>query len=271
MNLNAAEYLNELDAASLTGVSSKTLKRFAEAGYFSVDTSADGAVRYHRQALCDVFGIGTPAVGQSKIIDLELAQSKSRPSALPPEAPSAEAVAQSGAAAEISPPLDATSAASPTNQEDTSQSSAASVEATDSAHTIMNPGSAAAPAESGTENPPLKTGTIELLERLIERLEDEIRGLKSERQWLRERVERLEEKAERDQLLLLAESQTIKRLVASMHRKSTVRQALEWFGLLPPTDEDGNEVERKALPGAQAPTGAAQEQEDKDPAAKPAE
>jgi hypothetical protein len=74
---------------------------------------------------------------------------------------------------------------------------------------------------------------LAIQERILDSKDDEIADLRSQRAWLRERIERLEEKSDRDQILLLSETQTIRSLIAYQEsRKSAVRQFLEWTGLV---------------------------------------
>ena len=73
-----------------------------------------------------------------------------------------------------------------------------------------------------------------LHEKLIELREQEIDSLKQERNWLRERIEKLEEKGDRDQLLLLSETQVLRQLLIPRQRTSPVRAALEWLGVVQP-------------------------------------
>jgi hypothetical protein len=69
--------------------------------------------------------------------------------------------------------------------------------------------------------------------RLLIAREEELRDLKEQRDWLKGRVEKLEEQGDKDKILLLSETQTIKQLL-HMHepRKSTVRSLLEYFGFV---------------------------------------
>ena len=73
---------------------------------------------------------------------------------------------------------------------------------------------------------------VNLQERILDLKDAELADLRSQRDWLKSRVERLEEKSERDQILLLSETQTIRKLV-SMHesRKSPMQNILEWLGI----------------------------------------
>jgi hypothetical protein len=69
---------------------------------------------------------------------------------------------------------------------------------------------------------------------LIETKDAEIADLKNQRAWLQQRIEKLEQQSDRDRLLLLSESHTIKQLVAiEANRKSKLRATLEFFGIVP--------------------------------------
>ena len=72
-------------------------------------------------------------------------------------------------------------------------------------------------------------------DKVLDMREAEIGSLKEERDWLRSRIERLEEKGDRDQLLLLSETQILRSLIVQQHTKSSpLRSALEWIGLVNP-------------------------------------
>lgn len=70
--------------------------------------------------------------------------------------------------------------------------------------------------------------TDELLE-INQLLRIQIQIMREERDWLRERVEKLEERSEREQMLLLAESQTVRSLLAKEQRQRRWAFALPWF------------------------------------------
>jgi hypothetical protein len=83
----------------------------------------------------------------------------------------------------------------------------------------------------------------ELHEKLLEAREDTIRELKTERDWLRQRVETNEAKHDRDQLLILSETQTIRKLVSAQDsKKSSLQYALEWFGFSAPRGHSSEAV-----------------------------
>jgi hypothetical protein len=83
---------------------------------------------------------------------------------------------------------------------------------------------------------------VTLQERILDMKESEIQDLRSQRDWLRTRVEKLEEKGDRDQVLLLSETQAIRQLIGlQQKRPSAIRSLLEWLGL-------GNSDSVPALP-----------------------
>jgi len=61
------------------------------------------------------------------------------------------------------------------------------------------------------------------------RLREEVNELKQEREWLKERLEKLEARCERDQMLLLSESETVRRLATSDSKKSFWSFSLPWL------------------------------------------
>ncbi len=68
----------------------------------------------------------------------------------------------------------------------------------------------------------------ELIE-LNKSLREQIQILREERDWLRERIEKLEARSEREQMLLLSESENVRSLI-STNNKPFWQRALPWFG-----------------------------------------
>jgi DNA-binding transcriptional MerR regulator len=97
-----------------------------------------------------------------------------------------------------------------------------------------------------TENQRL-TALVSMYEKLLDIREAELADIKNDRDWLRKRVERLEDKADRDQLLLLSETQMIARFLASKEeKKGAVTLALEWLGFKRPEDsQDSSTINHK--------------------------
>ncbi len=95
----------------------------------------------------------------------------------------------------------------------------------------------AAPAANNEDVQKLHT-IIQLQERLLDLKDKQISDLEDQRHWLKSRIEKLEEKGDRDQMLLLAEAQTIRKLLATHElKKSAWQSTLEWFGLTPKSEQ----------------------------------
>ena len=188
--------ITEHEAVALAGVSARTLKRFQESGYLEVSTDAEGMKRYQRAQILEIFG-------------------------------AAESAAQQLASAE------------PTLESQRKHSSSAETASTYSSRAYAAPQSADPEgADSGTRDHSASgeigrlKNLISLQEKILDMKDVEIADLRSQRDWLRSRIERLEEKSERDQILLLSETQTIRKLV-SYHesRRTPLQNILEWLGI----------------------------------------
>ncbi|MFN8389207.1 MAG: hypothetical protein U0136_02820 [Bdellovibrionota bacterium] len=68
----------------------------------------------------------------------------------------------------------------------------------------------------------------ELIE-LNKSLRDQIQMMREERDWLRDRIEKLESRSEREQMLLLSESENVRKLISAT-QKSFWQRALPWLG-----------------------------------------
>jgi hypothetical protein len=76
---------------------------------------------------------------------------------------------------------------------------------------------------------------LEMQDKLLDMKDRELKDLREQRDWLKERVQKLEEKSDRDQLILLSETQTIRKLMALQEgKRSPLHMALEWLGLVRP-------------------------------------
>ena len=210
--MNTNEVCSEEQASTLAGVSARTLQRFRESGYLTTTPSADGTVQYLRSQLVEIFGAsdthdddGTQEHDQSPISSSQ-----------------GEACARH--ASVVNPPDDTTQTdvGVKLNLEDvvSSNSSVSSVASTSS--------------RSEVEIERLRN-LLMIQEKMLDAKDDEIADLKNQRSWLRQRIEKLEEKSDRDQILLLQETQTIRSLISYQEsRKSTFRQLLEWMGIAEP-------------------------------------
>lgn len=208
--MNREHLCTEEEAAHIAGVSPRTLLRFSEAGYLTIHAEPNGARMFERSQVQEIFGLA----------------SQSMP-------------------AHHEGPLTAPSTLSPTFQPCSSEIPATDTGGvSDQSELSPPPGS-----ESGQRNPlshRLDTtpqaasdeiarlrNLLALQERILDSKDDEIADLRNQRTWLRERIEKLEEKSDRDQILLLSETQMIRSLISYQEsRKSTLRQLLEWVGVV---------------------------------------
>lgn len=191
--MSFAETITEPQATALAGVSARTLRRFQESGYLEISIGGDGEARYVRSQILEIFGAAD---------------------ALSTRAQETEAPEDSS--------TQTCSATSP------SEEGSISVESPTSEHSESTDSSTAFPT---AETARLRN-LVDLQERILDMKDKEIADLRSQRDWLRSRVERLEEKSERDQILLLSETQTIRKLVSLQEgRKSAFQNILEWLGI----------------------------------------
>lgn len=87
----------------------------------------------------------------------------------------------------------------------------------------------------------------ELQEQLLKKQDVEIEDLKSQRKWLQTRIEVLEQKLDREQLLLLSQTQVVNQLIKRDNNKpSPLKKALSWFGIEKQEDSKDNVVEMKS-------------------------
>ena len=219
--------ISEATAVKEAGVSARTLQRFSEAGYLTVQVKGDGERLYARTQLAEIFG--------------SFQEAPSSP------APSYEAREETSHCAASSCETETTTYYSPA--EETPMVERVAPTATDPRELS----SSAEPSPSNEEIQRLKN-LVSLQERILDMKESEIQDLRSQRDWLKTRVEKLEEKGDRDQVLLLSETQAIRQLIGlQQKRPSAIRSLLEWLGL-------GNSETLPALPSNQdiATTGGSQ-------------
>jgi len=211
--MNGSQFCSEQEAVSLAGVSTRTLLRFSEAGYLSVRTSSDGSKLFERLQLEQIFGVAAGITTESPVEETVEQECAS----VTVDGPSSDDFKNEQAAA-----VDSSSASNAWRP--------ASEEATSATETKQ-----ASQLSDQTEEVSRLKNLLALQERILDAKDDEIADLKNQRAWLRERIEKLEEKSDRDQILLLSETQTIRSLIAYQEaRKSPIRQFLEWSGLVSP-------------------------------------
>lgn len=194
--MTTQERISVTEATALAGVSARTLKRFQDSGYLDVATTDQGEPCYLKAQIIEIFGAAEAL--------------SPRPVFTPPPYSSSEAPSCG-----MSPFNEPEAEESPRSPSPTSPSPAADEQST--------------PPARETER---LRNLVALQERILDMKDSEIADLRSQRDWLRSRVERLEEKSERDQILLLSETQTIRKLVSMQDgRKTALQNILEWLGI----------------------------------------
>jgi len=204
-NNHPTDTITEPEACAIAGVSQRTLERFTEAGYLSVTSDGDG-IRWYRSAqLREIFGIQAEATSVSKDETCGIEPREFTASA------SVEANAYSSDNYSVEDRIDEVVA--------------------NTANTTPRTSLLGSEGELSAEIKRLEN-LLAIQERILDSKDDEIADLRNQRTWLRQRIEKLEEKSDRDQLLLLSETQTIRSLISYQEsRKSGFRQFLEWAGL----------------------------------------
>lgn len=221
--MSAVDLCTEQEAAAIAGVSPKTLSRFSDAGYLTRHTQVDGSNKYERSQIEEIFGISNT--------DLSASLSTTETGG-PPFISLHDASTTHSDHSQIIESLH------PDNNEGTAPIS--EISDVEDSHEQRPAGDISTDSHivSGMQEEIARLrNLLSLQERILDSKEDEIADLKSQRAWLRERIEKLEEKSDRDQILLLSETQTIRSLIAYQEsRKSAVRQLLEWAGICKATD-----------------------------------
>jgi hypothetical protein len=271
------DYVSENEAASLASVSVQTLRRFVEAGYLRGETDSDGLRLFSKNDVAGLFGVSRRDLDRrsssdGKVGSPVIAIPPTPSPAAEKTVPSSESISQPttplnarveiervetskrsevdrGSRSEVRIKREPTAIDAASNDQNGATVHETSAEVLDS--TPTDPVTAALATPSTPPTPPESPLTpiheielmklrsaIELQERLLAMREDEGKALRAERDWLRTRIEKLEDKQDRDQLILLTETQMIRRLVSKPEpRRSGFRAALEWLGLTPNADE----------------------------------
>lgn len=210
------DFVSETEAVSIAGVSPKTLKRFTDAGYLHVEIEPDGLRLYSRGEIHEIFGVhqGKVSVPPESTEDIRSTHhDRCQPSSEEPLSESPESADGDARYAE-------------------SEEQSYYSEVSANGH-YAERAEQAQLADVDLEVARLRN-LVNLQERILDMKEGEIADLRAQRDWLQRRVEKLEEKGDRDQILLLSETQTIRRLVTMQENKrSTMRQILDWLGLTP--------------------------------------
>jgi hypothetical protein len=214
--MNTNNLCSESEAITLAGVSARTLSRFCEAGYISTQTAQDGTTLYNRSQIEGIFGLNASVVedtGSAEAFTCDLGKDNAGHCG---EEDAAEACDNRAA------------------NEQTEDQRVHSAFNYKTDYSENKTSFAGGEARLHNEIERLRN-LLAIQERILDNKDDEIADLKNQRSWLRERIEKLEEKADRDQILLLSETQTIRSLIAYREtKKSPVKQFLEWIGVSQP-------------------------------------
>ncbi len=197
--------ISEAAAVKEAGVSARTLQRFSEAGYLTVQVKSEGDRLYSRSQLLEIFGsFQESTTSPSTQTEAESETQRDDPSSCD------AATSTYYSHTEPTPMVERVAPTSPELGDTTTSST---------------------PSPLNEEMQRLRN-LVTLQERILDMKESEIQDLRSQRDWLRTRVEKLEEKGDRDQVLLLSETQAIRQLIGLQEKRpSAIRSLLEWLGL----------------------------------------
>jgi len=199
------DYISENEASILAGVSVATLSRFAETGYLHLEADTDGLRLVSKAELSSLFGLDIEA-DQTVVEEAEEEAEEGELSIHDLELSVDDSIET----------IKSSENSVPQEQGRNIEKKAAAIDALE------------------RETIKLKN-IINIQEKILDLREEQIEELSRERNWLRSRVEKTEEKIERDQLLLLTETQIIRNIMAvQQRRRSPLRATLEWLGLAEP-------------------------------------
>lgn len=214
------DFISETEAASLAGISIQTLNRFAETGYLNVEVDSDGLRLFSKSELKNLFNVDLGDVESAENCQVQAQVANGAVSYGREQHSSEQSYFTNRAGNDVIKGSLLKIHPGRTTDNDQALKKIASLE---------------------QEVSRLKN-IADLLEKLLDIREQELADLRRERDWLRSRVEKLEEKGDRDQLLLLSETQALHRLIMQHDKKrSPLRTALAWFGW---TDASGEEQSR---------------------------
>lgn len=215
--------LSEQEASYLGGVSVNTLHRFAQAGYLQIKETGNERL-FYKDEIESVFGrlVEQPLKSNSQKTRPVTQQSKSLRDRIETLRTAAPAAGARPRRRTIQPKPTATQQINTSARQPKQKVRAV--------------------PDSQAQVDVLKRRLARLKMRIskrqhsIELKEQELQILKDQRNWLRNQIEKLEQKGERDQLLLLSETQTLAKLLQSQKKKSFL--GLSWLRKDELTDEE---------------------------------
>jgi hypothetical protein len=256
-NQNDSHLLDETQAASLAGVTVDTIHRYRDFGLLRV-VDKDGRDFFEEVDIRNLFYTKKQSQGQSQVSDQVTPAEEQKESAEPIQSSSIEPNSNSfGLEFELEESGEPSDTSSSNSVEDESSNSLDDRSNDNSSSKITENFFSQSEQKSSSqvivdERPvsSLKTenrsdkqsdeafpstfpdSERDALNELNMTLKEQLETVRQERDWLRQRIERLETRSEREQMLLLTESQTLKSVLAdSGYRKteSFWRKALPWI------------------------------------------
>jgi DNA-binding transcriptional MerR regulator len=225
------------EAALLSGISSDTLARFAETGHLHVHTRDDGSACYERKELQALFGIAATVAQETS--SPPIPQTVAVETSIDEEIPAAEFIDWIEPA-EQHPITILAQADTPTGQLARPQAPPPSTPTPSAEHLLDFERKIFA----GEKELFKLQKVVEMQEQLLKMKDAQIKDLqiqlsetrgeqRNERQWLQSRIEKMEQSSEAAQLILLAKTDAVMKILAEQ-RKSPLRAAMEWVGLAKP-------------------------------------
>lgn len=264
----AEEYISAEESAALSGISITTLERFVETGHLQAEPDLDGVRLFSKKQVLTLFGLDprskprrtsaqqplrphivrvTEEVYDTPTSALKSASTSPKEASTPElksEPAPVEPVAQVVAEVSAPPKLKIVEPSNGTIEHNGLDQSANDE---DNSPTARDFSSTPAFQSLNVEIAKLSRITevqeeiIKNREQHIKLLEQQIEESRQEKRWLQGRVERMETSAERNQILLMAKTETVMKLI-SHQRRSPVRAALEWLGVIEKPKEEREEI-----------------------------
>ncbi|MCB0310751.1 MAG: hypothetical protein KDD42_05930 [Bdellovibrionales bacterium] len=220
------DFISENEATTIAGVTARTLMRFAEAGYLQTECDNDGLRLYAKSEVQELFGVMDENFYEQLADDLHHNRA---------EVVDAPLDSNTSESQQEFPSMEHNLEVSDQNNPDPESTTHLANEIPDDQITLEKKSELEhVLRRNEIEISRLRT-LVDLQERLLDAKEQQVREISEERDWLRNRIEKLEQKGERDQFLLLSSNHTIRRMISMQEqRRSPIRSALEWIGLVQP-------------------------------------
>ncbi len=249
-----AHYISETEATSIAGVSAKTLERFAEAGYLSIETESDGLKLYSAEELKSVFRLASQKnlkPDEAGILDetppLKPKKIQTFKDSSTDDGPIDNVVQFKNEKAQATIPKASSSPKSTVvkdqqEQDKSIQEDSPVIEEILSDEETLELEAALEMIESAEINElKKKISQLEMVNEVQEKIigirEEQLEKAQKDCEWLRTLVDKLEEKSERAQLLHLSETQMLRQFIDHQRmiaERSPVRATLEWLGIIDP-------------------------------------